>query len=343
MKHMKSWKTYFQNKHEKPAGKIWGVMIGMTITVMIGSLCLGTAKLTLQDLYEAVSQGPDAGMTGRIFWYVRLPRTLACVLAGAGLAVAGAVIQSVLNNKLASPGIIGVNAGAGLAVTIACAFGTLSGWMVAGSAFAGALFAVFLVAFTAQKIGASKTTVILGGVAVNSFLNAITEAIITLIPEAGISTADFRVGGFSSVAYSRLIPAGIFIIVSIIILLTLCNELDVMALGEDTAQGLGLSVKKMRTIFLVLAAVLAGASVSFAGLLGFAGLIVPHIGRHFVGSESKKLIPFSSLCGAALVTLCDLIARIAFAPYEVPVGIFMSLIGGPFFIILLIKKRGGRL
>ena len=337
---MKDSKKFFRNKSYK---FLFLITLFLTITIILGSICLGAAKLSIQDLLVAVIQGADAGVAGRIFWYVRLPRTLACVFAGAALAVSGAIIQSVLNNKLASPGIIGVNAGAGLAVTISCAFGTLSGWIIAGSAFAGALFAVLIVALTAQKVGASKTTVILGGVAVNSFLNAITEAIITLIPEVGMSTADFRVGGFSSVAYTRLIPAGIIIIVAVLVVLTLCNELDVMALGEDTAQGLGLSVKKMRTIFLIFAALLAGASVSFAGLLGFVGLIVPHIGRYLVGSESKNLIPFSALCGAALVTLCDLIARVAFAPYEVPVGIFMSMIGGPFFIGLLMKKRGERL
>lgn len=337
---MKDSKKFFRNNSYK---FLFLITLFLTIAIILGSICLGAAKLSIQDLLLAVTQGADAGVAGRIFWYVRLPRTLACVFAGAALAVSGAIIQSVLNNKLASPGIIGVNAGAGLAVTISCAFGTLSGWIIAGSAFAGALFAVLIVALTAQKVGASKTTVILGGVAVNSFLNAITEAIITLIPEVGMSTADFRVGGFSSVAYTRLIPAGIIIIVAVLVVLTLCNELDVMALGEDTAQGLGLSVKKMRTIFLILAALLAGASVSFAGLLGFVGLIVPHIGRYLVGSESKKLIPFSALCGAALVTLCDLIARVAFAPYEVPVGIFMSMIGGPFFIGLLMKKRGERL
>lgn len=340
MKPMKDSKKFFRNKSYK---FLLLITLFLTITIILGSICLGAAKLSIQDLLVAVIQGADAGVVGRIFWYVRLPRTLACVFAGAALAVSGAIIQSVLNNKLASPGIIGVNAGAGLAVTISCAFGTLSGWIIAGSAFAGALFAVLIVALTAQKVGASKTTVILGGVAVNSFLNAITEAIITLIPEVGMSTADFRVGGFSSVAYTRLIPAGIIIIVAVLVVLTLCNELDVMALGEDTAQGLGLSVKKMRTIFLIFAALLAGASVSFAGLLGFVGLIVPHIGRYLVGSESKKLIPFSALYGAALVTLCDLIARVAFAPYEVPVGIFMSMIGGPFFIGLLMKKRGERL
>lgn len=117
--------------------------------------------------------------------------------------------------------------------------------------------------------------------------------------------------------------------------------MDVMSLGEDTAQGLGLPVKKMRTIFLVLAALLAGASVSFAGLLGFVGLIVPHAGRKLVSSDSRMLLPFCAIGGAAFVTFCDLVARTLFAPYEIPVGILMSFIGGPFFLFLLASRRGG--
>ena len=241
------------------------------------------------------------------------------MLAGAALAVSGTIIQNVLTNKLASPGIIGVNAGAGLAVTICCAIGAISGWTIAGSAFAGALIAVLLVTFTARKVGASRTTVILAGVAINSFLNAASEAITTLVPEAGVQSADFRVGGFSSVAYTRLIPAGILIIIGLLAAVSLCNELDLMALGEETAQGLGLSVKKMRTVFLGIAALLAGATVSFSGLLGFVGLIVPHLGRRLVGSECGKLLPFCAVFGAGFVTICDLIARTLFAPYEISV------------------------
>ena len=312
------------------------------VTAVLLSFCMGTAALSLSDLKDAVINGPGSGVAGRIFWFARLPRTLATVLAGAALAVSGAVIQSVLTNKLASPGIIGVNAGAGLAVTICCAVGAVSGWAIAGAAFSGALLAVLLVTLTARKIGASRTTVILGGVAINSFLNSASEAITTLVPEAGVQSADFRVGGFSSVAYTRLIPAGVLIVVGLLVIFTLCNELDVMSLGEDTAQGLGLSVKKMRTIFLGIAALLAGATVSFAGLLGFVGLIVPHLGRRIAGSESRHLLPFCAVFGAGFVTICDLIARTLFAPYEIAVGILMSFIGGPFFIFLLLNKKGGR-
>lgn len=305
------------------------------------SLCLGAAKLTLADLVYAIRNRTESGAAGRIFWYARLPRTLAAVLAGAALAVSGAVIQSVLTNQLASPGTIGVNAGAGLAVTICCACGAVSGWWIAGAAFFGALAAVGFVTLTARKIGASRTTVILGGIAVNSFLNAVSETITTLIPDAGTMSADFRMGGFSSVSYLRLLPAGIFIAVGLFLIFTLCSELDIMALGEDTAQGLGLPVKTMRVLFLCLAALLAGAAVSFSGLLSFIGLIVPHLGRRLLGAENRRLLLFCAVFGGGFTVICDLIARMIFAPYELAVGILMSFIGGPFFIFLLIRRKGG--
>lgn len=282
-----------------------------------------------------------ASLTPVIFRFVRLPRTLGCLLAGAALAVSGAVIQGVLSNRLASPGIIGVNAGAGLAVTVCCAFGALSGWAIAGSAFLGALLSVLLIVFTAEKAGASRTTVILSGVAVNAFLNALSEAVSTLIPEVGMLTGDFRVGGFGSVSSLRLLPAGVLICLALLSVFSLHNELDVLSLGEETARSLGMSVKKIRTLLLVLAAMLAGAAVSFAGLLGFVGLIVPHAVRRLGGNESRFLLPLCAMGGAAFVTACDTAARVVFAPFELPVGILLSVLGGPFFLILLLKRKGG--
>ena len=319
------------------------IAIVACIIVALLSICLGSSKLSLSQLWEAVKFRTERGFAQNIFWYVRLPRTLGCLLAGAGLAVSGAVIQGVLANQLASPSIIGVNAGAGLFVTICCACGVLTGWAITIASFLGAMVAVLLVVTVARKVSASRTTVILAGVAINSFLNAGSEAITTLIPEVALMNVDFRVGGFSTVSYVRLIPAGIVIIVALLVILSLCNELDIMTLGEETAQGLGLSVKWMRTIFLGLSALLAGASVSFAGLLGFVGLIVPHAIRKITGSESKKLLPLCAVCGATFVTLCDLCSRLIFNPYEVPVGIIMSFLGGPFFLWLLLKQKGGHI
>ena len=311
------------------------------IIAAAAGLLLGTAMLSPAQLLQAFTGGISSP-AGRILWLTRLPRTAACLLAGAALAVSGAVIQTVLANRMASPGIIGVNAGAALSVTLCCAAGVFSGWLIAGAAFFGATAAVLLVALTAQKLGASRTTVILGGVAVNSCLTAAAEAVSILFPDAGMQAADFRVGGFSAVSHARLVPAAMLIVLGLLAVFSLCSELDVIALGDDTAQSLGLPVRKMRTVFLGLAALLAGAAVSFAGLLGFVGLIVPHIARRFAGTDSRYLLPMCALTGAALVTVCDVAARLLFAPYEIPVGILLSLIGGPFFLWLLIRRKGDR-
>ena len=303
----------------------------------LASLCLGAAGLSPRALLDAIAGGTDS-VAGRVFWYVRLPRTVACLLAGAALSAAGCVIQNVLCNPLASPNIIGVNAGAGLAVTICGAMGLLSGWALAGAAFAGAFLAVIAVSFAAKLAGASRTTVILAGVAVNATLGAVSDTVTSLFPDAGLLGSDFRVGGFGAVVSARLIPAGALILLALGAVIVMSNELEVLSLGEDTAQSLGLNARRMRTVFLALAAVLCGGAVSFAGLLGFVGLIVPHAVRRFAGSECRKLLPLCALWGAAFVTVCDLVARLAFRPRELPVGILLSALGGPFFLYILSKK-----
>lgn len=308
----------------------------------LASLLLGAAVLKPGEILLALRHGPGSSVAGTIVWYARIPRTAATLLTGCALAVSGCVIQAVLGNPLASPGIIGVNAGAGLAVTVLCAAGAVSGWAIAAGSFLGAFSAALLVTLTARKMGASRSTVILGGVAVNSFLNAMNEAVTSLVPDAALMGADFRIGGFGSLSIGRVQPAAVLILFSLALVFTLHNELDLLTLGEETAQGLGLRVKQVRTLLLLCAAILAGASVSIAGLLGFVGLIVPHIARFLVGNQSRYLLPAAALLGAALVTGCDLLGRCIAAPYELSAGIFMALIGGPFFLWLLLKKRGGK-
>ena len=192
-----------------------------------------------------------------------------------------------------------------------------------------------------HRTGVSKTTVILGGVALNSILNAVCESVTVLDTDVAMLSIDFRVGGFSAVSYMRLLPAAGLIALALAVLFTLCNELDVVTLGDETAQGVGLRVGRYRMLFLVLAALLAGAAVSFAGLLGFVGLIVPHFVRRFTGNESGRLLPMCAVAGAGFVALCDMAARLLFAPYELPVGILMSVVGGPVFLYMLIRHKGG--
>ena len=306
------------------------------ILAALASLFLGAAGLTPAELFSG--SGTTAG---RIFLYVRIPRTAACLLAGAALSAAGCVIQNVLSNPLASPNIIGVNAGAGLAVTACCALGWLSGWAMAAAAFGGAFLAVVAVSAAARSVGASRTTVILAGVAVNATLGAVSDTVTSLVPDAAVLSGDFRVGGFGAVTTARLIPAGVLILLALGAVLLLTNELEILSLGEETARSLGLDASRMRTVFLALAAVLCGAAVSFAGLLGFVGLIVPHAVRRFAGTECRKLLPLCALWGGAFVTVCDLISRLAFRPKELPVGILLSALGGPFFLYILSRRGRG--
>ena len=315
--------------------KLW-TGLAFWVLAALASLFLGAAALSPMELLT----GADSA-AGRIFLYVRLPRTAACLLAGGALSVAGCVIQNVLANPLASPNIIGVNAGAGLAVTVCCALGCLSGWAMAGAAFGGAFLAVLAVSLAAKRAGGSRTAVILSGVAMNAFLGAMSDAVTDLVPEAAAMSADFRVGGFGTVVPARLIPAGILILLALGAVLLLHRELEVLSLGEDLARSLGVNARRMRTVFLALAALLCGAAVSFAGLLGFVGLIVPHALRRFAGTECRVLLPLAAIWGGAFVTVCDLLARLAFRPQELNVGILLSALGGPFFLYLLSKRGGG--
>lgn len=303
-------------------------------------ITLGTTSLSISEIVSAFKNGfSTAG--GKIFLYVRLPRTAASLICGAALAVSGAVIQGVLANRLASPSIIGVNSGAGLAVTLCSALGIYGGLRLSLFAFLGAFAAVMAVSLLARRIGASRGTLILLGVAVNSLLNAFSDTVVTFIPEVGVMSNDFKVGEFSSVTYARLLPATVLIALSLVILFTLTNELDVLTLGEDNARSLGMNTSLMRTLFLMLAAVLAGCAVSLAGLLSFVGLIVPHAVRRVAGSKASHLLPLSAIFGGAFVCLCDIGARTLFSPYEIPVGIIMAFLGAPFFVFILIKGKGG--
>ena len=320
---------------------LYGIGILFLFLSAICSLALGSTSLSLSEIADAFRHGFNTSAGTRIFAYVRLPRTLASLLCGAALAVSGAVIQGVLANRLASPSIIGVNAGAGLAVTLCTAFGILGGWQLSLCAFLGAFITVMFVSLGSKHWGASQGTVILIGVAVNSLLGAVSNTITTFIPEVNLMSNDFKIGEFSAVTYPKLIPALLLILLVIVILRTLHNELDVLTLGEDSAQGLGLNTAFMRTLFLLFAALLAGCAVSLAGLLSFVGLLVPHAVRRIAGSKSSHLIGLCALYGAGFVCLCDTVARTAFAPYEVPVGIIMAYLGAPFFVFILIKGKGG--
>ena len=317
---------------------LFGVL-SVCLAALLGA-ALGSTAISAKEFLYALQNGLETTAAGKILLYVRLPRTLASLVCGGALAVSGAVIQGVLANKLASPGIIGVNAGAGFAVTLCAALGIYAGWSTCIFAFAGAFLTVTAVSLICKKWGSSRSTVILVGVAVNSLLGALSDSIRTFFPEAGVMSNNFRIGEFSSVTADKLIPVLVVVTVAFLLLLSFSNELELFCMGEEQASSLGMNVSAMRTVFLFLAAMLAGAAVSIAGLLSFVGLIVPQIVRRPAENKAVHIITLSALYGGAFVSICDTLARTVFSPYEIPVGIIMSFLGAPFFICILVKGKG---
>lgn len=327
-----------KNRNLPVAYGVGGLLL--LLSVLTG-LLLGATAVDPAELWGALRAGDWQDPTLRILRYVRLPRVWGAVICGAALAVSGAVIQNVLCNHLASPSIIGVNAGAGLSVTVCSALGIFGGWRLSLASFLGAFCAVMLVSLAARRWSASRGTVILIGVALNSLLGAVTETVTTLSPDVGVMTTHFRAGDFSAVTLSELIPGTAVILVAFLVLLTLSERLEVLTLGEETARSLGMRTGGTRALFLLLAALLAGAAVSVCGLLSFVGLLVPHAVRRTAGSATRHLLPLCALYGGGFVALCDTLSRVLFSPYEVPVGILFAFLGAPFFVFILIRGKGG--
>lgn len=315
-------------------------LAGLVVLSGVANLAFGAVPIPPGEVVAALL-GRGEGTGAAIVLYSRLPRLCGCLLAGAALACAGVIIQGVLNNPLAAPNVIGVNSGAGLATALCCALAPEAVRWTPAAAFLGALAGVLLVLLIAERAGAARITLVLAGVAMSSIFSACIDAVVTFVPDALSGYTDFRIGGVKNLSMSRLIPAFWVILVALILALSLSNELDLLLLGRETAQSLGLPAKWLRLVLLALAAALAGAAVSFAGLLGFVGLLVPHIMRRMVGEESFFLLLSSALGGGLLLTACDLASRLIFAPFELPLGVVLSLTGGPFFIWLLLKQRRG--
>ncbi|MCI9351996.1 MAG: iron ABC transporter permease [Lawsonibacter sp.] len=315
-------------------------LAGLVLLSSVANLAFGAVPIPVREVAAALLGRGESTQTA-IVLYARLPRLCGCLLAGAALACSGVIIQGVLNNPLAAPNVIGVNSGAGLATALCCAAAPGAVRLTPIAAFLGALAGVLLVLLISERAGAARITLVLAGVAISSVFSAGIDAVVTFCPDALSGYTDFRIGGVKNLSMSRLLPAFWVIVIALLIALSLSNELDLLLLGRETAQSLGLPAKWLRLFLLMLAAALAGAAVSFVGLLGFVGLLTPHIMRRVVGEESFPLLLSSALGGGLLLTACDLASRLIFAPFELPLGVVLSLTGGPFFIWLLLKQRRG--
>lgn len=306
------------------------------------SVFLGTKAVSFGEGVKALEmalRGENAGGAGVILLKLRLPRAVAAVFCGIALSVSGLLLQSALNNSLASPGIIGVNSGAGLFVLLFTLVLPFSFWGRSFGAMGGALIAVLFVYLISVKAGVSKTTLVLAGVAVSSLMTAGIDIVITLRPEIVTDKVAFNLGGFGNLNLTGVKIAVPVIVAGIIGAFVLAGGIDLFALGDEAAFGLGLNVKAYRLGAIIVSGVLAGAAVSVCGLLGFVGLIIPNIIRLFGKQKTKMSIILCMIFGSDFLLLCDLLARVLFFPYELPVGLFLSVLGAPFFIWMLISKK----
>ena len=314
------------------------LLLLLLAAAVLMSLSVGSLKLPLKEIVSTLWNRPE-GVNYQILFNIRLPRILLGAMVGGCFAVAGAILQGVMRNPLASPGIIGVSAGGGLAGIIVMLVLPQFGALLVPAAFCGSLATALLVYLLAWKRGVSPVRLILAGVAVSAMLGAFSSTILLFNAERAGGILDFSIGSLSARSWHQIQQVGLYMLFAFLAAFSLGGKLNILALGDEVAIGLGLKTERVRFLLIATAALLAASAVSVAGLLGFVGLIAPHIMRMLIGSDNRFLLPASALFGALMVVTCDTIGRLVLDPSELPVGIIMALMGPPFFLWLLRRHR----
>lgn len=318
------------------------VLALLLTAAILASLQMGSFPLRFPDLLD-MARGRATPQQELVLYSMRLPRLLLAMLVGAGLALSGAVLQAVLRNDLADPGLLGLSAGAGLTV-MALLYLQQQGILVSASlrpvaAFAGAALAATLIYQLARKAGsANPSRILLTGIAVNAGLSAIT-LVLAMRLDRGLydQAVVWLSGSLSGKTYRDIVMLLPWFIIVVPLLLWRVKVLDVLCLGDEAATALGIRVDRQRLFLIASAVVLTAASVALTGGIGFIGLIAPHMCRRLVGPRHAYLLPASALCGAILVLSADTVGRTILAPIEIPAGIFAAMIGAPYFLYLLMK------
>jgi iron complex transport system permease protein len=323
------------------------LVIGLVVS-MVAGIAFGAVPVAPADVIAAIGRalrGTASGLGDTLIVEVRLPRVVLAALVGAALAGAGTLYQALFRNPLADPYILGVSSGAGLGAMIALtATSGAVAWRFGAvplAAFAGALLTMVVVVRLASLRGRLEaTSLLLAGVALSYMLAAITSFVMLFAREQMAAIVYWMMGGLSAASWPYVAMIAPMFVLGIIVPLLSTRELNLMLLGDERAGHLGLSVERFKVVMLATASLLTAAAVAVAGLIGFVGLMTPHIVRIVLGPDHRRLLPASLLAGAIVLVLADLIARTVLAPIEIPVGIVTAVLGGPFFIWLLV--RGGR-
>ncbi|MCL2711956.1 MAG: iron ABC transporter permease [Methanomassiliicoccaceae archaeon] len=311
------------------------------ILALILSLSVGPVKLSLADVFASLI---GKGSENYIIQNVRLPRILCCVLVGAALSVSGLAMQGLFRNPMASPSVIGVSSGAAFGASLAMGFGvglTFGMYAVPAMSFVfcfGTMFLVYILARTSG--GTSVTMLLLAGIAVGAFFNGMVSVVQYIVDESTLpGIVYWLMGNVADCRWPEFRLALIPVIAGMIIIWMRAKELNLISLGEEQAENLGVNVDQTRILLLIGSSLAVAGAVSISGIIGFVGLIIPHVFRMIVGPDHKVLVPLSIVGGAAFLIIMDVVSRSIMSPVELPIGILTALLGAPFFIYIMRTKR----
>lgn len=340
-------KGQFLENHKKKIAFLIGITIGIILLVGIAS-SFGSYNLTLQEVYLTIISGicPALGIEKSvaytIIWQIRLPRIAMAIVAGACLGVAGAIMQGVLRNPLAEPFTLGISSAAAMGASLAIVAGlTVFGpYSVVLNAFICALGATMVIYSIAKSKGMTPEAIILAGISIMFLLDAVTSFTQYLGTAEQVQAVVFWMMGSVSVAsWDTVLIVFLVAVISIPYLIIKASDITIIGAGDETAHSLGINVEQVRMRTLVFAALLAASVTAFCGIIGFVGLVSPHITRMVIGGDNRYVIPGSALVGAILLLGADTVARTVLAPMILPVGIMTAFVGVPFFMYLFMRKR----
>ena len=330
---------------------LWLGGLGLLAVSTALVITIGPSGLTATDVVQSALArltGSDSGLTRiqeGIIWNLRLPRTLMAALAGAGLALCGVILQSLLRNPLADPYILGISSGASTGAVLVVVLGVGAGAVgLTTGAFVGALAAFGFVLVLAFASGGTPDRVVLAGVAATQLFSAVTSFVVYIAADAEQTRGVlfWLLGSLASVRWSDVAVCGVVVLLGLVACLLHTSSLDAFTFGQDAAAALGVNVARTRLVLMVVTALVTAVIVSTCGAIGFVGLVLPHAARALVGGRHRVLVPTAALMGAVFVVWIDAVSRTVIAPQELPIGVATALIGVPAFVGLLLRRGHGR-
>lgn len=329
-------------------GILWACGVALLVLSVAVAVTVGPARISVADVWSTVAAHLGWGRTrltpirDGIIWNLRMPRTLLAAVCGAGLAVCGTVMQSLLRNPLADPFVLGVSSGASTGAVVVVVLGVGGGAVsLSAGAFIGALCSFALVLLLSHTLGGTTDRVVLSGVAAMQLFSALTSFVVMTSADAEQTRGVlfWLLGSLSGVGWTDVWVCSAVLVLTLLVCLGHARTLDAFAFGVDAAAALGVQVARTRIVLLCTTALLTAALVSSAGAVGFVGLVLPHAARALAGSKHRRLLPVTALAGAVFLVWVDTLARTVLDPQEVPVGVVTALIGVPAFVLVLYRTR----